>query len=181
VRRALLLACAALAGCVPSLHPLYTEQDGAFEPDLLGSWDDEEGRPAFEFARAGPGYDALYRAGQEPARFEGRLVRLGERTFLDLFPQMEHSGMNDLLAAHLVAAHVFFRVEVSSAELKLSALDPVWTAELLEKDPGALRHETRGDLVLLTAPTPELRAFVEKHGGDEAAFPGPGVFRRPSR
>ena len=28
----------ALAGCIPSLHPLFTEDDLIFEPKLLGTW-----------------------------------------------------------------------------------------------------------------------------------------------
>ena len=36
---ALLLAGAALlVGCIPTLHPLYTEQDLAFDPGLVGRW-----------------------------------------------------------------------------------------------------------------------------------------------
>ena len=49
-----LLTCSALWGCVASVHPLYTERDVVFDPDLCGTWfdlDSGEGIPAGAFAQ----------------------------------------------------------------------------------------------------------------------------------
>ena len=36
------LLAAALAGCAPSLYPVYTEKDLVFEPALVGTWSTDD-------------------------------------------------------------------------------------------------------------------------------------------
>ena len=38
------LSVVVLMGCIPSLHPLYTEKDLVFDESLLGEWTLDDGK-----------------------------------------------------------------------------------------------------------------------------------------
>ncbi len=40
-----------LAGCVPSLHPLYTDKDTVFELALLGKWSEKDSKATWTFTK----------------------------------------------------------------------------------------------------------------------------------
>ena len=40
-----------LTGCVPSLHPLYTDADLIFEPQLIGLWAVDENDETWRFEK----------------------------------------------------------------------------------------------------------------------------------
>jgi len=94
-----LVAC--LTGCVPldSLNPLYTDKDIVFDESLLGKWvtvgkDDQD---VMEFVALKDDKDkpvgyTIYMMGHEDGRctnlqYEARLVKIGERRFLDVMPK----------------------------------------------------------------------------------------------
>ncbi|MEI8078575.1 MAG: hypothetical protein WCH61_02965 [bacterium] len=41
-----------LSGCIPSVHPLYTEQDLIFDPLLVGEWVDKDGKETWTFTKS---------------------------------------------------------------------------------------------------------------------------------
>ena len=78
-----------LLGCclVPSIHPLYTDEDLVFEEELLGKWSD--GNDIWEFKKAeGKAYKMRFFNGKE-GQFEAHLVELDGVRFLDIFPDGE--------------------------------------------------------------------------------------------
>lgn len=90
-----------LAGCdapdqvVGSVHPLFSESDPVFEPALVDAWvknggegRGDEGSLRFE-KRGDDGYQLIVtdRGGEEQARYESVLLRLGEHFFLDYVPE----------------------------------------------------------------------------------------------
>jgi hypothetical protein len=98
----LLALLASLTGCVPvdSLNPLYIEKENTFDPILLGQWvsvKKDESQTVLEFTRlAQNGKDVGYSISMtdqgsdgKPSRmdFEGRLITIGNRKFLDLLPK----------------------------------------------------------------------------------------------
>lgn len=43
----------ALVGCVPSLHPLYTDGDLVFNPALVGEWSEKDSEERWIFTKSG--------------------------------------------------------------------------------------------------------------------------------
>jgi hypothetical protein len=151
-----------LAGCIPSLHPLYGPGDLAFAEELLGIWERREDKARWAFTAYAPKSYRLVQTddkGRE-GRFDVRLLRLGEKLFLDLYPEDAPGELNEYYRAHLVKAHTFLHVEALGPRLRLRGMNHGWLEKLLEKSPGAIAHERRGNRIVLTAPTGELQAFV---------------------
>lgn len=178
--RALLAGALLLAGCVPSLHPLYTEKDLVFTPELLGTWSPKGGKESWAFSADEPrSYSLVYtdekgRAG----KFRVRLLRLEGKRFLDLYPEDPARQGNGYYALHLVKAHSFLYVESLEPRLRLAGMNPHWLERLLARNPGAIAHERRGEQIVLTAATPALQAFVLKHLATKEAFAKPVELER---
>ncbi len=197
---AFMCLAALLGGCVPilSLHPLFTEEDVAFEEKLLGTWVEDSTPPelTWEFARLDPtaAENLQKQFGEQVKKFyrlnitdkEGRkgsltacLVRLKDRLFLDVFPDKFPSGEHDMEKTKLmynafffVPAHTFLRVDSIDEQLTLRLTVEDRFKELLEADPDAVEFTRLDDRPILTASPKELQAFVVKYAGDERLFPG---------
>jgi hypothetical protein len=155
----------ALCGCVPSVHPLYTEADLVFEPAIVGDWVDKEARQAWTFTKAGPkDYTVTFMDGDgKKGVFSGHLVKVEGTLFMDLYPSELQVEQNAYYRAHYVPAHTFVRLQVTEAGLKMAALKPDWMKTFIEASPSALKHEKLEEGILLTAPTKDLQAFLAKH------------------
>lgn len=162
---------AALMGCVPSLHPLYTDQDLVFEEKLLGTWreDKPDATQSWEFRRKDPGkkaYELTYHEKKKHGVYLAHLVRLKEHLFIDLYPgkPLPDQGYH---AQPYVPVHWFLRVHLSDAGLRLDPMNHSEMKKLLAKEPTALKHEPVEDGFLVTAPTPELQQFVLAHAAED--------------
>jgi len=108
------LIAAALVGCVPSLHRLYTDKDLIFDPKLLGVWSDEQSKWTFEKGKDEMSYKLTVifeEKKDKKAEFDTHMVKFDNMLFLDLFPTDPEVEMNVFLALHLVPAHTFIKVE----------------------------------------------------------------------
>ena len=184
-----------LGGCIPvvSLHPLFTQDSLVFEDKLLGTW---TGEVTWEFARLDVDENAEMlpdelrdRAGKvyrlDITDDEGRqgsfvacLVKVGDKRFLDVFPDRFPSGEADpekmkLLynAFFFLRVHTFVRIDSVGEQLVLRLTDDEQFGKLIEAEPKAVEHEMIEDRPVLTAPTEQLRAFVAKYADDERLFP----------
>ncbi|MCX7824485.1 MAG: hypothetical protein N2689_02895 [Verrucomicrobiae bacterium] len=172
----LLLTCAVAAvmlGCVPSLHPLYTDKDLVFEPGLVGKWGEPDETDTWTFEKSG---DKLYTltttAKGVPAKFEARLVRLGKHLFLDTYPE-EPDFENGLYKIHLIRVHYFWKVALKGDTLEIGPLNLGWLMRMIDEKKIAVRHETYGDdkpIILLTASTKDLQALIARYADDPEAF-----------
>lgn len=161
-----------LAGCIPSIHPLYGPGDLAFAEELLGIWERRGDKARWAFTAYAPKSYRLVQTddkGRE-GRFEARLLRLDGKLFLDLYPEDAPGELNEYYRAHLVKTHTFLHVEALEPRLRLRGMNHGWLRQLLEKSPGAIAHERRGNRIVLTAPTGELQAFVLRHLETPEAF-----------
>lgn len=155
-----------LAGCVPSLHGLYTDKDTIYDPALVGVWSEPNSSETWEFAQSG---DKTYRLTitedkGKTGRFQVHLVNLEGKMFLDLFPEDPNlPGNTDYYKYHLLPIHTFIRVEQITPALKMAAMNPEGLKNLLKENPQAVRHEVRDDQIILTASTPELQKFLLKN------------------
>jgi len=175
------LACfvlvVAFGGCLPSLHPLYTEDTLIFRAELLGKWSD--GDSIWEFRDAGDmEYEMRVFDGKE-GRFSAHLVQLDDMLFLDIYPaDGTLQEMQSLSAMHLVPAHTFMKVEQIQPKLVLRAIDAGEVGNLLEDDPNLLKHEEVDNGLVLTASTEALQAFMLAFGHNEDLFEEPSEFTR---
>jgi len=186
-RTALLLivsVCLTLAGCVPSLNPLYTEKDLTFDPALVGVWSEQDdSQETWAFEKAGEKqYKLVYTDKGKTGEFEVRLLKLGGTLYLDLFAEgdgLKDSKRNDFYLSHFIPGHTFAKVTQIGPTLRMAFMNPDWLKKLLEKDPKAIGHQLIGeDRIVLTAPTRELQEFVLKHAKEAFGSDEPSDLKR---
>ncbi|HLG14302.1 MAG TPA: hypothetical protein VJH03_07345 [Blastocatellia bacterium] len=172
-----------MPACVPSLQPLFTEKDAVFEPGLVGAWvsEDEEGNTRiWTLKKSGTKAYELVDVVEdgEPAKFEARLVRLGERAFLDVYPE-EPPIDNDFYKLHLIPAHTFVRITLDGDLMTAAMMDDGWLRQALDSGELTIAHQRLGKgSVLLTAATEDLQELVVKNCDTPGAFTDATVFRR---
>lgn len=204
----LMLCClmVVFAGCVPifSLHPLFKGGDVVFDEKLVGTWVQDVNDPngVWEFSRynATDAKGLLERLGDDITKFyhlsivgdeDGKglraasscaacLVKVGDRLFLDVFPDRFPSGERDAEDVQetkfpwnvffFQPIHTFFRVDSIGEKLVMRMTDDDGFKDLIKAAPNAVKHEIVDDRLILTASPEELQAFVTKYAGDERLF-----------
>ena len=170
-----LAAIALTAGCIPSLDPIYNEQDVVLRQQILGRWVNEEQSNSWVFSQHDDNayeLDYLGKTGRH-ATFVVHLTEIDDALFMDLFPVRSARTNPDFYDLHLVATHTFFRVDLAGDTLNLSFLNPQWLKQHRSEYPEVTLH-TRGEhSVVLTADTATLRGFVAKLLDTDDAFTTP--------
>ena len=170
-------AALSLTACAPSLHPFFTDEDVVFNEALLGVWIGDSGKKCL-FTRSGDNHYELLYVEDESARFEAQLIELGGATFLDLYPNPPGKG-NGLYSVNFVPAHTLARVTIGEDSISIAMMNGDWLKQLSDRNQLDLAHERLDDeIVALTAPTRELRAFALKHADSKEAFCEAEVFHR---
>lgn len=173
----LLLAC---AGCVvPSLNTIYTPDKAVFEPGLIGHWAEADSDVKYEFLQGeGQSYELVTTntEGKE-AHFTCNLVKLGENTFLDMYPAELEKVYAGYAPWDFVPTHTFYLVKPQQDELVVMTLNPDWLMKLHEAQPEAIavaqwQFEEGDSMPLLTASTAELQEFMAKNADTPEAFYG---------
>ena len=163
---------ALLAGCVPSLQPLYTEQDLSFDPGLVGEWGKLDSKETWTFTKhENDSYRLCYT--DTLGRKSDCVVHLAKvkgRLFLDLFPVDSGPSDKNLFQMHLLPVHTFMKVREIRPKLRLASLNPDWLHRFLKENPEAIRHETQNGRIILTAQPEELQAFLLQHEANEEAW-----------
>ena len=159
--------CAALlmAGCLPSLHPLYNDKTLIFKEELIGKWMEDDS--VWQFSRAGEKeYELRIRDDEkEIGRFSAHLVEIKGLMFLDLFPDDKPlEDLDDFYKIHILPVHTFMKVDQISPNLRLRMVDYDEVKEMIESNPNVIKHEVvDDDRIVLTASTEELQNFVVGH------------------
>ncbi|MBN2320241.1 MAG: hypothetical protein JXR49_14245 [Acidobacteria bacterium] len=190
-------------GCfVRSLHPIYTEQDIVFEPDLVGRWNDND-EALWAFSRGdGNSYDLVItddEGHRDP--FIAHLVKIEGNLFLDLLPRQTKLEGTEFYKSLFLPVHTFCYIKQIEPALQMCAPDPDWLEKLLAESPDAIRHEKIQEKIavpppsgvespdaaqreriqaeiILTAPTKDLQAFLIEHLHDKGAFGEPSNMKR---
>ncbi|HNT36601.1 MAG TPA: hypothetical protein PKH07_16560 [bacterium] len=151
-----------LFGCIPSLHPLYTEEDLIFDPALVGIWANEDSGESWTFTKTSEKeYKTVYIDNSKAkGEFSGHLVKSGDCIFLDLYPSKPELDENDFYKIHLIPVHTFLLVRQVEPKLQMAILKPDALKKVLTANPDAIKHEKVEDGVLLTAQPKELQAFL---------------------
>lgn len=177
---AVLVAVGCLAGCgVASVSPFVTDADRVAEPRLIGSWQDSSGKESAVITVA-PENDYLltYTDGDgKTGQFRARLGRLGPYRVLDLEPVDPIPNASDVYKSLVLRAHGVVIIDSVGAVLQFRLVQPDSLREYLRRSPG-VAHTPIGHAVLLTAPSPELRQFVQEFLGRPGVLDAPEVWRR---
>ena len=186
--RILLIALLALAGCVPSWNPFYTQKDLVFDPALVGTWRPveakESSKETWAFSKTGDKSYQLAQTDEEgrKAIFEVRLFQLNGQRFVDFYltkVEGDEMKVNAWASISLVPAHLLLKVDQVEPSVKLAATNPDWMQKFLNKTPGAISHQVVGDgSIVLTAGTAELQRFVLAHLNDPDFFGGAMEMKR---
>ncbi|HSC78081.1 MAG TPA: hypothetical protein VLB32_05915 [Candidatus Acidoferrales bacterium] len=172
------------AGCLWSVHPLHTNDAGVFEPALLGVWATPDGEKTAIIEHGDDNsYEITYvqedLSEGASGKYRGRLVRLGEDLFLDVYP--DKKAVEALMEAkpvwYLLPTHTFYRLQLDGDAVTVSLVDD----ELVRgtgEPPLANEKVTEEDGYLLTASPTEMQAQLEKRAGDESIYVKLGEFRR---
>ncbi len=168
----LVLAAVLLTGCgdLPSVEALANKGNTVFDPALVGAWNSGD---AVVIVQAGD--DQSYRIqwlgaeGTETPRMvgmEGRLAKIGDQRILDLTSSDP--------GAFAIPCHVFLRVRPVKEGLKVQFVDSKW---IREQVPSSLASFVQDNHPVLTAPAPQIEAFLLKFGLDERALDDPITLR----
>ncbi|MEN8126408.1 MAG: hypothetical protein ABFR90_01240 [Planctomycetota bacterium] len=163
IKHGLLLFVVFLYGCLPSLQPLYTSDTLVFDEAILGKWYGGGGN--WSFTKKGEkGYNLrVVECEGEEAKFEVRLVQVGDHRFIDLYPgdNINLENTPDIYNGGLVPAHRFMKLDLSEPNLLLQWVN---FEDVIRDDPDLLKHEKRGDYdpILITAASEDIqRALIE--------------------
>src|SRR4030042_7013301 len=154
-----------LAGCLPSLHPLYNDETLIFKEELVGKWMGDDGG-FWQFRRAGEKQYELRICDDEKelGRFSAHLIEIKGLMFLDILPDSDAlENMDDFYQMHFLPVHTFMKVDRISQNLQLRMVDYEKIENMLENDPNLIKHEIVEDRIVLPASTEELQDFVIKH------------------
>lgn len=160
-----LIALAMLAGCIPSLNPVYRDEDLVSEPRVVGVWNQKGEKARWIFQnRDEKSYSLVYldQDGREN-RFIAHLARIEGDLFLDLFPEPLDGKANSFYTFHHVPIHSIYRVHRIEPTLELGAIDFQWLENELNENPAAVESRTFNGRRLITASTEDVRAFVIKN------------------
>ena len=173
-----LLAFALLLGCLPTVNPVYTENDLIFDEAILGVWNQDGGGSSWVFSKKDEKSYLLQFTDNKSltGQFVAHLAEIKGTKYLDLFPEKpeEQSGF---YAAHMVPLHTIYRVVQTQPELKLAGIDFKWLKEYLDEHPGALQMLTINDRKIVSSSTKELQAFVIEH---KERFTAEIILQRPA-
>ena len=164
IRNYLILTTAlVIAGCVPSLHPLWTKDTLVYDGAIKGSYQQDDNVWEFVGDPAKKSYAlTIHEKDDKVSRLTANLVAVGDARFLDLYPSDDAElGDGDWLKFHLVPAHLFFRVDQTQPNLVLAAMNPDAIEKLLKDNPEMVKHEiVEDDRVVLTDSPEKLQTFV---------------------
>ncbi len=183
---ALFAAVLSCAGCwVRSVHPLHSPDSLATDDRILGTWVAPDEKTSFTqptdtflVRRSGRlAYALVYVTNGAPASFEVHLTRLADALFADVVPRPPDEAHGPW-RLHLLPLHSFVRLSPTQDTMEVVPLDHEWLGVQLAGPRPALAFTRLDDLLLLTAPTADLRRFIVARADDPKAFSHPVVLRR---
>lgn len=158
--------------CVPSVNPLYTEQDLIFDRALLGVWTDDEKTETWEFTFSDEKVYKLVHTDEDGklGEFKARLLKIEGRTFLDIAPVKSHLSGNDFFKGHILPVHSFVQVSNEGRTFQLSYLEPKWLKPFLENNPTAVRYTMIDGEILFTDSSKNMQKFIASNVSTPGAF-----------
>ena len=169
-----------LAACVHSLNPLYTEADLTTDPSLVGTWYDAETGDSWTVSNCDRLKYSLVHVDSDGRKgeYDARLVRVGDKLFLDLVPVRVPIAQNDLYRDRFIATHTFIHIVTRDSTIQISYVEPRWLKDFLADNPTAIRHEKISGEIVLTSTPKETQKFLLEHMTTRGAFSAPTEMTR---
>ena len=183
-----------LAGCLTTLHPIFTEKDLITDPRLVGHWEKAKDKtkviyrqpnanevnnlsPALQ-SEAGKIYmlDEKDEQGNIRSTNYAFMIKLGKYYYMDYYPasEKERQSADNFFAAHYIPMHSIYRIEFeNNNSFNVQRLDAGYLEKLIKNKQIRIRHEVMEDGgVLITAPTEELQQYLIKYSDVPEAYGG---------
>ena len=163
------------SSCIPSLNPLYTEQDLTFDASLIGVWTEAETGETWALSKRGKLEYKLMHTDTDGIKgeFSARLVKLADNLFLDIVPVKPGFAQNDFYKTRYFPTHTFVHITSEGSTAKLSYMEPAWLVDYLAENPNAIRHEKIAGDVMITSSPKETQKFLLAHLNTRGAFSKP--------
>jgi hypothetical protein len=180
-RLALVLALAGAPGClVLSLTPAYDQDAIAWDPDLIGNWQDVEDNASLAIERGEwRSYKVHYVHPIETGDLTAYLTAIGDERYLDLMPvRGEDRG------SFLIPVHAILRVRLQADRLELSPLSYDWFADRLREARGIAGLRVSLDQkenALILSPTARFRTWLRGQDPAGPVFGAPAAFTRATK
>jgi len=183
-----------LAGCLTTLHPIFTAKDLITDPRLIGNWEKAKDKskviyrqpnvnelnnlsPALQ-SEAGKIYmlDEKDEQGDIRSTYYAFMVKLGKYYYMDYYPasEKERQSADNFFAAHYISMHSIYRIEFkNSNSFNVQRLDGGYLEKLIKNKQIRIRHEVMEDGgIFITAPTEELQQYLIKYSDVPEAYGG---------
>ncbi len=183
-----ILMIIALQGCdIYCLHPLYTDDDIVFIPELIGQWklssDDDT---IFKFDRHNKdNYHLQITDNGDTVNFALYLLKLGKYYYMDYYPMdcgnvMSGTGNCNIfenMLRNFIPVHTFSRIDMTEAGFSIVDFDKERLSKLFMQNRIRLNHEKMSeiddDMIVITAQTKDIQKFIIKYSDDEDVFEAP--------
>jgi hypothetical protein len=180
IARVLVLA-AMLAGSpaclVVSLNPAYDDDTIAWEPQLVGKWQDADDKSSIVIDRGEwRSYRIHYEHPIETGDLTGYLTIVGNDRYLDVMPARGQDR-----GSFLIPVHATLRVRLDANRLELTPLSFDWFSDRLRGArpiPGLDVVADQKENALIVSPTDRFRAWLRAQLLESDAFGAPAIFTR---
>jgi hypothetical protein len=177
---AVLLSAAISSGClVLSINPVYDETTIAWDPNLVGKWEDADDKSAMQIDRGEwRSYRVHYVHPIETGDLTAYLTIIGNDRYLDVMP-----ARGEDRGSFLLPVHALLRVRLDGDRLELTPLSYDWFFDRLrsERDvPGLAATLDQKDNALIVSPVDRLRDWLRLQSLDAPVFGAPATFTRKS-
>jgi len=185
-------AAVCLAGCLTTLHPIFTRNDLISDTRLIGNWEKAKDktkviyrRPdANEIDNLSPALQSMagqiYMLDEKDERDNVRstnyafMVKLGKYYYMDYYPagEKERQLADKFFAEHYTPMHSIYRIQFNdNNSFNVQRLDGGYLEKLIKNKQIRIKHEVMEDGdIFITASTAELQQYLIKYSDVPEAY-----------
>jgi hypothetical protein len=196
------ILAAFLAGCIPSLHPLYEDSDLVYKPALEGKWINQDSTYIWSFSRKTEITEVIGTAGKSSQttardyyllaiqnREEGKVIdnlvaklgKINNKYCLDLAPDLEALNLSKegISQFNLIAGHSFYPLDwEEGSQFKTYSLNMDTLDKGIKEKKYNIKLEEFDKRSVMVSPTAQLQKFIGTHGRDTTLFPPSDTFNK---
>jgi len=175
------LLAVVLSGCdgVVMLHPLQEDDAWVVEPGLEGRWEEagKEDPDYVEFTLDKTAYVVEAKFEDEGVlMFEGGVTKLGDKTFFccvlddSVMDRIDECLDTELWKAYMIPVFDVVMLELKGDTLRAGLIEEDWLKKQMKENTLGVEGTAMADMLVLTAPSKDLRAFFTRLAGIEEAW-----------
>jgi len=181
-----------LAGCLTTLHPIFTGKDLVTDTRLIGNWEKAKDKTKVVYRLPDANeINHLSQALQKEAakiymvdEIDGQgnlkstnyafMVKLGKYYYMDYYPggEKERESSDHFFAAHYIPMHSIYRIQFKNDNsFNVQRLDGGYLERLIKNKQIRIKHEVMEDGgIFVTASTEELQQYLIKYSDVPEAY-----------